>query len=451
MNTKENTANEISLKEIFAVILRGGKRVILFAMVFAVLFGALGALEYYAPDESAQKSHQIALEKHREEKAKLQAAFERAERDAANQKNYNESSQLMKLDPYNKITTTMVFAISGINLEEITDPFQITQLPISYITSRVQAQYMALWNGLNLEKILADTRYSGVADKYLREVIYLTSSDGGVLTLTVAGDNAADCEQIARKLYDSLLLSSETIAKASYGHTFTLLNDAITTSCIDLKLEQTQLENTNKLEKCLVNLAGAEKALLECKAPTYSKSASGIVVDVIVGIVIGALIAILWLVCEHLIKGNLPGAKQLSARYCLIHFGSLSKKIGFWERLGYAMMGETVWKDAEQAQSYIRENGTNHLPENGNVVIVSTLGNFDQGEKDQLVEALNVKGCKITFAADVAHSAQALSSITQSDAVVLAERAFTSQNAAIKDLLVTVKELNKPICGFVLL
>jgi len=450
MNTKENAVTDISLKEIFAVILRGGKQIILFAMIFAVLFGAFGAMEYYTSDESVQAEYQIALEEYKMEKERLQSAVERAERDAANQKAYNENSQLMKLDPYNKITTTMVFAISGIDLEEIADPFQITQLPISDVTTRIQAQYLALWNGLNLEKLLADTGYSGVADKYLREVIALNPSDGGVLTLIVAGNDAADCEQIVGKLYDALLVSSETVAKASYDHTFTLLSNAITTSCIDLKLEQAQLENANKQEKYNVSLEEAEKALQECKAPTYGKSASGIVVNVIVGAVIGVLVTVLFLVCAHIIRGKVSGAKQLTARYGLIHFGSLAKKIGFWERLGYAMMGEKLWKDEAQAQAYIRESCQNHLPEGAAVAVVSSLDTVDEAIKARMVELLSARGHKVSFVTDVAHNPDALAAIAQSSGVVLAERVFVSANAEVKDLLKTVHEFNKPVYGFLL-
>ena len=68
-----------------------------------------------------------------------------------------------------------------------------------------------------------------------------------------------------------------------------------------------------------------------------------------------------------------------------------------------------------------------------------------------LVKLLGAKGNKVTVVTDVAHNPEALAAITQSAAVVLAERAFVSGNAEVKDLLATVKELDKPVCGFVLL
>lgn len=450
MNTKEH-ATDISLKEIMAVIVRGGKKLIIGAMVIAVLFSAVCALSYYVLEEEPDKEYQIARNEYEVTLVNLTTTIERSTRDAANQKDYNQQSQLMQIDPYNKKTTTMIFAISGIKLDEVTDSFGATEIPISYITSRIQAQYMVLWEGLDLKKIVQGTQYGGVADKYLREVIALAATDGGVMTLTVVGDDTDTCEVIAQNLYEALQESREAVVKASYEHNFTVLSDTITKSSIDLTLEQLQLENAAKLEEYQMKIVESEKALLDLEEPSYYGGVKGIIVNLILGFVIGVLLMIVWVVCVYLVKGKISGAKQLASRYGLLHFGSMMGGCGLWAKLGCRVMGEKLWRSEQQAYAYIRENGLNHLPGEGAVVVASTLDAVAEKTADELVKLLGAKGNKVTVVTDVAHNPEALAAITQSAAVVLAERAFVSGNAEVKDLLATVKELDKPVCGFVLL
>ena len=451
MEMKENLDVEVNLKELLATIVRGGKKIVAAALILAVLFGAFSALAFFVLDTDAQERYELALEEYKQDKQALQDAYEKASMDVDNQRDYNENSRLMKLNPYNKITTTMVFAISGIKMEEITDSFQITQLPISYVTSRIQAQYIALWNGLSLEKIVAGTNYSGVANKYLREVISLSATDGGVLTLTVVGDNVADCEQLAQKLYDALLQSKETVVQASYEHSFIALNAPTTGSAIDLELEKLQLDNQAKLATKEASLTQCLKDLEKLSAPQMENGIEKIVGNAIIGAVLGVFLAIIWLIIDYFIKGSVSGAKQLSGRYGLIHFGSLMKKNGLWATLGYRVMGEKLWKNKEQACAYIRENGKNHLPENGAFVIASTLDTLDEDVQQELATLLATKEHKVTVVADATHNPEILTAITQSQGVVLVERAFASRNAAVKELLKTAKQLDKPVYGFVLL
>lgn len=451
MNMKENVVTDISLKEILAVIVRGGKKLIIGALIVAILFAAFGALSYYVLQEEPDKEYNIALNEYEQTKVNLQTTIERSGRDAANQKAYNEQSQLMQIDPYNKKTTTMIFAISGIKMDDVTDSFEVTQIPISYITSQIQAQYMVLWEGLDLTKIVLDTEYSGVPDKYLREVMTLTATDGGVITLTVVGDNTDNCEQIAQKLYAALQQSREAVVKASYDHEFAVLSDTITRTSIDLTLELLQQENAIKLEEYQMKVVESERALLELSKPSYNGGLRGIVINLILGAVVGVLLMCIWVVCVYLIKGKVSSAKQISARYALPHFGSMMTKRSLWASLSCRVMGEKLWKNEQQAHSYIRENCLNHLPESGSITVVSSLNAVDEAVQTRLVELLSSKGQKVTFVTDVAHNPAALSAIAQSDGVVLAEYAFVSANAEVKDLLKTVEEFNKPVYGFVLL
>lgn len=442
---------EISLKEVLAVILRGGKKIILIAVAFAILFGAVSALNQQTSSAASEQAYSTQIKEYEKAKEELDLEIEKLRKDLENQKQYNENSQLMQIDPYNKITTTVVFAISGVKLEQVTDPFMVTETPISYVLSLIQAQYLGVWNGLDLSEITAGTRYEGINDKYLREVIKLEGKDGGVMELTVEGSSAEECAQIAKGLYAQLLKSSEKVVKASYEHTFAMLNDTITKTSIDTDLEKRQLENREKQDKYQVTLEEKEKELGALVEPAYEGGVTGVVTNVIFGGLSGAFATMIILVVFHFLKGRVSGSKQLSNRYGLIHFGSLIKNNDLLKKLAYSVMSEKLWTDAQQAKFYIAENCAYHLNEGAAVVVATTLDRVEEDVKKQVTELLGAKGRTVSFVTDATHNPEALKAIVQADSIILAERAFVSQNASIKDLLKKIKELNETVCGFILL
>lgn len=450
METTNNTTMEISLKEIIAVIVRGGKKILVVALAFAILFGGISLLNQGSA-AAAEQAYDAQLEEYEKAKDVLDHEIEKLNKDLENQKQYNENSQLMQIDPYNKITTTVVFAVSGIKLETVTDPFSVTETPVSYATSRIQAQYVGVWNGLDLGQIAKGTRYEGVGDKYLREVIKLENMDGGVLQLTVEGSSAAESEQIARALYAAVQQGKEMVTKASYEHELVMLNDVITKTSIDTELEKKQLENAEKYDRYEVSLAAKEAELAALAMPVFDGGRKAVIVNAILGAVAGALVAMLALVGAHFVAGRVSGAKQLTNRYGLVHFGSLTKKSGLFVKLGSRIMGEKHWSDRQQALNYISTNSVNNLPENAEVTVVSSLSCMDENAAGEIADALSAQGRKAVFVTDVAHNPEALAAIARSSGIVLAERAFVSQNAAVKELLATAKELNKPVYGFVML
>lgn len=451
METTNNTTMEISLKEVLAVILRGGKKIILIAVAFAILFGAVSALNQHTSSAASEQAYSTQIKEYEKAKEELDLEIEKLRKDLENQKQYNENSQLMQIDPYNKITTTVVFAISGVKLEQVTEPFKVTETPISYVLSLIQAQYLGVWNGLDLSEITAGTRYEGINDKYLREVIKLEGKDGGVMELTVEGSSAEECAQIAKGLYAQLLKSSEKVVKASYEHTFAMLNDTITKTSIDTDLEKRQLENREKQDKYQVTLEEKEKELEALVEPAYEGGVTGVVTNAILGGLSGAFATMIILVVFHFLKGRVSGSKQLSNRYGLIHFGSLIKNNDLLKKLAYSVMSEKLWTDAQQAKLYIAENCAYHLNEGAAVVVATTLDRVEEDVKKQVTELLGAKGRTVSFVTDATHNPEALKAIVQADSIILAERAFVSQNASIKDLLKKTKELNETVCGFILL
>lgn len=435
MDIKDNKGIELSLTELLAVIVRGGWKIIIFSLIFALLLGGVSMLKD-GPVVSQQDF--TAQEK----------ALEKAEKIAAKQWDYLEKAPAMQIDPFNEVSTVIIFAVSGVEYDEILPAGQDETDPVSYMVSRIQSQYLAIWSSMDLEQIVEGTVYEGIADSYLREVVKLASKEGYVMQLKVIGNDADECKQLAQKLYGALVESREKVIKASCHHELVQLNDMVTKVDRNFTLEEHQTYNYEKMQTYLADVSQCEIALAEARTPVLSSAE--VVKNVIVGAIVGFLLTAVWLVAAHYMKNRISSARQMENRYGMPHLGSLIEKKGVFTMLGYRVTSEKLWNDEKQALAYLYENGVNYLPENGQVAVVSTLEEIDSTVKADLMKALSTDGRKVVFVTDLAYNPEALAAIMQSSGIVLAERAFATQNGAVRDLLKMAKRLDKPVCGFVL-
>lgn len=449
MEHKEYPEVEVTLKELLAAVLHGGRLVVVMALVLALLLGAYGAYSDSKTVAGPDADYQARLEDYELTKDALEKALSRSEKELESLMTYLGSSHLMQIDPYNKYTSTMVFAISHVDAGEAKDAYSVLESPASYMVSRIQAQYKVLWDGLNLENAAKGTSYEGVADKYLREVALLEVSDGGVLKLTVMG-SSEDTEKLAANLYAVLQEKEAVVEQASYSHQFTLLTEAVTQTSVDPELEKTQQEKADKLEKTRADVAKDKATLAALTPPVVAGRSNTALKNAILGGAVGVVLACVWLVGVQLVSSKVACAERMGRHFGLTHFGSVKKRRSIWTVLSQITMNDRVWKDEEQALAFIREKGNTHLPESGAVVLLSTLRNVDEKLVENVTAALAAEGRKVSFAADMLHNPQALTGIREADALVLLECAFATENAAVAAAVQLAEEMDKPICGFVM-
>ena len=447
----EHTERTVRLNELLAVIIKGGRLVIIVALVAAILMGSYGALWYYVLAEDPDEEYRILLEDYELQKHNLQTAIERDNKNIENQQEYIDKSLLMKIDPYNKYTTSITFAISGIDTGAIKDSFSALETPVSYMTSRIQTQYIALWNSVNLEELVTDEQYKGSADKYLREVIRFWTSDGGLMHLSVVGGSQEQCERIAKSLCDHIMEYKTHIDEAAYSHNLVTLSDMNTMVQVDLELEQQQLDNLERVEKYRQNVVECQKELLELKQPGNDGGLKGIVSNAVIGGIGGVVLACVWLVGSQLCSNKITGTKEMLVRFPLVYLGTVAEKRSLWTKMAAFVVGERVWKEKETALDYIRENAVTHIPEGSSVVVVSTVESVNAQASQKLVQALSARGCQVCHVTDIAHNPEALAAIRQGTRVVLAEQAFETKRANVETALTLIAGIDKPVFGFVML
>ena len=447
MERKEYPEVEVTLKELLAAVLHGGRFVVIMGLVLALLLGGYAAFTG-GKDPALDAGYQARLEEYEQSRAVLEESLARSEKELESKMTYMENSLLMQIDPYNKRTSTIVFAISGVEESFLWNTDLEGENTASYTVARIQAQYTVLWEGLDLKNAVGGTSYENVQDKYLREVVKLETADGGVLKLTVAG-SGEETEKIATSIYGLLVEKKALVERASYPHDFTVLTDVVTTTAIDLDLELLQQEKMTKTETCRTEVA-ADKAALAAFAAPSPAAAPSVSKNAILGGAVGVVLACIWLVGVQLVSSKVSSAQRMARYAGLTHFGSVKKSRSIFTMLSQLVMNERAWKNEDQSLAFIREKGIVHLPESGAVALVSTLPKVDEKLVEKVVEALAAEGRKVSFAADMLHAPEALAQIRNADALVLLERPFVTENAAVISAASLAEEMGKPLCGFVM-
>lgn len=451
MEYREAKQPEMKLREVLAAVVNGGWKVIIWGLVAALLFGVFGMITSYTLTKEPDQEYTLAVVQYEMTRQQLEDTIERATKEFERQKNYNENSLLMGLDPYNKYVTTIVFAISDIDVSKMKGYSVSYETPVRYITDRIVAQYTVLWDGMDLEKLVEGTGYAGADDKYLREVITLVARDGGVLQLSVISNDKTESEKVAASIYQALMANKGSIEKGSYSHELAQLHDVFTKETVDLELEEKQQENIGNAEKCHKELMDAQKALLTLSQPKADTGIGSVAKKAVLGGMIGAVLCVVWLAVAQVLQNKLTGAKQMMDSFPLICLGSVAKRGGIWSRMAGWMLSEKTWKDQAQAIEYVREKCAAHVPENSTVALITSLPAQEDSLLEDAVQAMSTQGRNVILVTDANHNPKAISAIRECDGVVLAERAYKSRAAVVADVLLLAEEMQKPVCGFVMI
>ena len=407
--------NMIGLADLLAVMIRKWKGIGISMLVFALLLGGYQGYKQYGlandPENSPEKieeRYQTALENYEKKKEDLQKTLENQEKSLVSKEEYLEKSILIKIDPYNKYVTNIVFSFS--NIDDSAQLFRYPNTAADYLPKKIRIQYVELWNSMDVPKDIGVVKYADVEWKYLSELVSVTLRDGDMLSIQAVGATASDAEELANAVYNYFDTHRDVIAASSAAHNFALLNRT-TKNLIDEDLD-TKQEN---LKKEIEDLKTTTEALAQY---------------VILGAAVGMFLACLAVCCWWLFTNRIGSSFQLELAAGTPFLGSLSIPHSLSERLAVRVMGERSWRDPEQAASYISRQAKACFPEEGTVLLLSTIPEGKAGV--QMAELVKVL-------------------LGASAGVVMAEVAGSSRIQAIRDTAAQVKLAKKPMLGVVLI
>lgn len=450
----------ITLKELVAIAVRRGRLAAVLALICAVLLGGWQAWKLVKSSndeknspEKIEERYREAVKNYEESKENLERQLSSAEAQLESQREYNDKSVLMQIDPYNKAVTVINLAITDVDEGAFQQVFRLESTPIDFIISKIQSQYVILWNSLDLQSSLSNRLRAGLEDKYLREIVTLAPADGGCLTLTASGSSKAESRALAEAAYDCLLDLQSRISEGSYLHSFAQLSD-VTKISVDSDLEGVQAENLKNItsyDDNVTNLTGKLEALKEPERETVLSPLTIVkscAKYAVLGAALGCVLALLWAVASYIFRSRPETSHQLEERLSVPFMGSAAKRRGPCDRLADAILGERSWNDEAQALAYISASARLLLPAVGQVLLASTLPLEEESLRDA-VKALEDKGRTVRFVGGAGRSPETADALRESECVVLAERPGATRWDGVTELAALARSLNKPVSGFV--
>lgn len=409
-------AETMNMKELFALLVRRCRAVLLTALIFAVLLGGVQA--FRTSRSNSDESDVSAEEKIASQYADLAALKQQlttTKAKVASLQEYTTHAPLMEIDPYRVYTTTMLI---GLTPAENAPGASASQ---EYSDGAVCAAWLA---GTDIQKLAADTSFAEIGNLYLQDLFSAKPLSGGVLSLRTYGTSRERAEELADMLYQGLhrQFSGES---SSIPTVNAVLSSA--TLC------ETNTEIADKQDKIFKELTTAKESLTTLTSKVQSQESalphddetpspvkSGVKYAVL-GFAVGIILACLWILVKALFSGRIETAGQLEAMSGAPYWGTLAVAKRKSDRWADAILGETLWADRNAAAAHLADRVAACDSASAGITIISSLS--DQPEElDDFVAALKDRDYSVSVIMNVASDPAAFACLKKNGLILLAER-----------------------------
>ena len=409
-------AETMNMKELFALLVRRCRAVLLTALIFAVLLGGVQAFRTSRSnsDESdVSAEEQIASQY--ADLAALKQQLTTTKAKVASLQEYTTHAPLMEIDPYRVYTTTMLI---GLTPAENAPGASASQ---EYSDGAVCAAWLA---GTDIQKLAADTSFAEIGNLYLQDLFSAKPLSGGVLSLRTYGTSQERAEELADMLYQGLhrQFSGES---SSIPTVNAVLSSA--TLC------ETNTEIADKQDKIFKELTTAKESLTTLTSKVQSQESalphgdetpspvkSGVKYAVL-GFAVGIILACLWILVKAMFSGRIETAGQLETMGGAPYWGTLAVAKRKSDRWADAILGETLWADRNAAAAHLADRVAACDSASAGIAIISSLS--DQPEElDDFVAALKDRDYSVSVIMNVASDPAAFACLKKNGLILLAER-----------------------------
>ena len=424
-------AETMNMKELFALLVRRCRAVLLTALIFAVLLGGVQAFRTSRSnsDESdVSAEEQIASQY--ADLAALKQQLTTTKAKVASLQEYTTHAPLMEIDPYRVYTTTMLIGLTpaenapGVSAsQEYSDAENAPGDSASqeYSDGAVCAAWLA---GTDIQKLAADTSFAEIGNLYLQDLFSAKPLSGGVLSLRTYGTSQERAEELADMLYQGLhrQFSGESSSMPTVN---AVLSSA--TLC------ETNTEIADKQDKIFKELTTAKESLTTLTSKVQSQESalphgdetpspvkSGVKYAVL-GFAVGIILACLWILVKAMFSGRIETAGQLETMGGAPYWGTLAVAKRKSDRWADAILGETLWADRNAAAAHLADRVAACDSASAGIAIISSLS--DQPEElDDFVAALKDRDYSVSVIMNVASDPAAFACLKKNGLILLAER-----------------------------
>lgn len=409
-------AETMNMKELFALLVRRCRAVLLTALIFAVLLGGVQA--FRTSRSNSDESDVSAEEKIASQYADLAALKQQlttTKAKVASLQEYVVQAPLMEIDPYRVYTTTMLIGLTPAENAPVASASQ------EYSDGAVCAAWLA---GTDIQKLAADTSFAEIGNLYLQDLFSAKPLSGGVLSLRTYGTSRERAEELADMLYQGLhrQFSGES---SSIPTVNAVLSSA--TLC------ETNTEIADKQDKIFKELTTAKESLTTLTSKVQSQELalphddetpspvkSGVKYAVL-GFAVGIILVCLWILVKAVFSGRIETAGQLETMGGAPYWGTLAVAKRKSDRWADAILGETLWADRNAAAAHLADRVAACDSASAGIAIISSLS--DQPEElDDFVAALKDRDYSVSVIMNVASDPAAFACLKKNGLILLAER-----------------------------
>lgn len=465
---------EIDLVALMVTLLHKLKPILLTAVVCAVLFGGFAGIKAIrGADKDTLKAQRLEDEEYQQKKRdyeEVQALYKQnVDSNTQQQQNaaaavertqeYMEKSVLNNLDPYNVWNAkTDLYISTGYQIM----PGMSYQNPDR--TGAVLAAYSsALNDGAILNEIAAQV---GTEANYLRELVSVDySTYSQILTITVMGEDPEFVDGVMEALLGQMEAVKGNITDIISSHTVTTIArssyNSVSTSLMDRQKANTDqlTELENRIETLRLDRQKLDSAFQtdtdawnNVEEPVIGGAASSVAKYLLIGFLLGGVLACGVVVVRFLLDGMVYSASELNRSTGLPVLGALAsdrtKKAGKLDAKLYQMEGRPDGSADAEMLCLMAQTIRSRAPEAKNILVT---GDLPADQLEALAAALQatepLRGQSVTAAESILKAAATVPHVVAADAIVLAADCTVTRTDAVREQNEKIVRLGKQILG----
>lgn len=491
MNENQTTYNheeEIDLIQLAFSILHKHRQILMTVVICAVLAAGFGlaknAYSSYAEGKAADSEdvavaksaaqqkydeemlayreektkHDTNVQQYQEELLENQQAIESTKIKIQNTQEYLDNSVLNTIDPYN-------VPVAQADLYVSTDYKIMPGMDyqnVDYTDAVLKAYSSLITNSETMDKV---AKTVGMEERYLRELVSV-SGDSSTRLLTIRAYGAD--EATANKILDALLVRMEevrpTIQSTVGSHSIAQLTRTSTVSVMtwlrdsqqqnrdDLTNLQNQVTTLEAADRVLEQSIEDEQQALEAMELPEKPKEAGKLKMVILGALLGGILACGVVVVKFLLDGMVYSASELNRSTGLPVLGALAsdrtKKAGKLDAKLYQMEGRPDGSADAEMLCLMAQTIRSRAPEAKNILVT---GDLPADQLEALAAALQatepLRGQSVTAAESILKAAATVPHVVAADAIVLAADCTVTRTNAVREQNEKITRLGKQILG----
>jgi len=450
----------VGLKELFLVVLRKTKFIVVLMLAFCIIGGSIkffpGLKSLNNEQHKTQKEtiYNENLKKYDSEKTEIKNQIEKIELDIENTEKYMEESLLYKINPYNEYISEVQLYFSLTNGNSNSDDKQ----QLSYY-------YYELAKSGELSEVIKKELASNYDIRYLKE-LYTINSSNNIITIKSIGSDDNQPSEIVNLVLNYLIGKQELIEKNVGKHSTMILNQS-SSVIIDNDLIAFQNAKTDLLKNLKTQLAEKNTELQNLAQPVsesmmLSSILKSTIVFMFIGLFLGAMISVFIVLFMFFMSNRVVNQGIIKKQFDINFLANLSKKTidntkyNFVEKFINKIEGNISFSLSQKEQIEKLKIKIQLLIEEASNCNIILTGSVDEDYLRKICELLqngykDNSNISLSYGKNPLMSAETMQKILTSTNVILIEENQKSSLDIIEQEIETIKEINKPIIGYIMI